>query len=140
MITIAVSPEQLEQWNIEACERWNVEPAFGLAVMRTEGGYRTGLIGRKKLHYGPMCVHKDFAKKFNVNLNDPKVCIEIGIRALRNVGDNKDKQIARLKTYNKTWYKDNYIRDVMITKKQYQKKLKERGLLCKSKNSPSSTP
>ena len=106
-------------WMTACCQEFNVEPAFAKAVCRIESGtkteaYRFGQLGRSK-YAGPFGLHIAYVReKFGVDATDPMMNVLVGVRALRGTQTDQDK-IRRLKNYNKTWWKDNYLKDTMAT-------------------------
>lgn len=97
------------------CGVYKVEPAFVLAVMQNESNFKCGPLGRHGTFIGPGGIHKQFARKWNIY--DPRENIRVTVAALR--GHNKQ---AVLKRYNKQWYKNNYIPDVMKAYRQYARR------------------
>ena len=112
-------------WLNAACQTYGVEPEFATAVMRLESGTRTaktrlGRLGRTA-YAGPFGLHIAYVReKFGVDATNPYVNVLVGVRALRGTRTDAAK-IKRLKNYNKTWWKDNYIPDVLATYRQLKR-------------------
>lgn len=106
-------------WMLLCCTEYNTDPAIPLAVMKMESNFKVGPLGKKGTFIGPGGIHKMYRSKWDID--DPKENIRIVVRAFSNKR-TEPQIIARLKTYNKTWWKDNYIRDVMRTYRQYRRK------------------
>lgn len=100
------------------CSVYKVEPPFALAVMKMESGFKCGPLGRHGTFIGPGGIHKQFRAKWAID--DPKENIRVTIAAL----EGRDK-VRVLKRYNKTWWKDNYLRDTLSTYRQYARRMPE---------------
>lgn len=100
-------------WTIQCCTINNVEPAFVLAVMKMESNFKCGPLGKKGTYVGPGGLHKDFRTEWNID--DPKENIRVTVASLKNT-QSKEAKVKRLKRYNKTWWKGEYIPSVL---KQY---------------------
>lgn len=121
----SISPETAKQLAVKYAEKYNVDPAFLIAVMHIESRkgnqeFRFGRIG--KIYYGPCAIHKDFLKKWAID--DPETNIEVGARALRNVGYDDRLQKKRLYRYN-TICDPAYVKAVMQAKQKYRRELKK---------------
>lgn len=108
---------------IEAAKRWNVEPAFLMSVACIESRkgnqeFRLGKMG--KTYYGPMGIHKCFLNRWAID--DWKINIEVGARALRGVENNEQLQKRRLKRYNVS-FNNSYWKAICSMKYKYQKEL-----------------
>jgi hypothetical protein len=82
------------------CAIHGVDPAFALAVAHVESRgqgqeFRFGPLGKKGQYYGPFGIDKSFQGRWG-DLADPRVNIEVGVRALRG----KDK-LRVLRRYNR---------------------------------------
>lgn len=99
------------------CGVYKVEPALPLAVMQNESGFKCGPLGKKGTFIGPAGIHRQFRKKWAID--DPKENIRVLVARFEGV-KGKDAIVRRLKSYNKEWYKNNYLRDVLAAYKQYK--------------------
>ncbi len=98
-----------------SCERYHVNPFLAAAVAWIEGnGWDGDRIGRSP-YWGPMGINENCRRIPHCVLTDPLGNIQVGVAALR--GDPKKV----LKRYNTTWYKNNYIREVMALKRQLER-------------------
>jgi hypothetical protein len=100
---------QLEKWMEEAAKKYDINPNFLKAVahIETRKGrqkYRIGWIGKRTKRYpgtycGPMAIHY-YKMDQGVNIEDPRVNIFVGARALGGVGSDQAAQRKRLTKYN----------------------------------------
>jgi hypothetical protein len=109
----------LLSWLNACCAYYNVEPAFARATMEVESGtkyeqIRIGPLGKKGTYIGPMGIHKQFRKKWDID--NPYENIRVGVAALRG----RDK-LKVLKRYN-TSCNTAYVRAVMEKYRQYKLK------------------
>jgi hypothetical protein len=118
------TPQEIKKLAIESAQRWDVDPAFFIAVMHIESRkgnqeFRVGKMG--KTYYGPCGIHKAFLSKWDID--DPKINIEVGARALRGVGYNEQLQIKRLKRYNAS-FNIAYWKAIKSAKQKYSNEIK----------------
>ena len=70
-------------------------------------------------------LHKAYMKEHHgltrAEVKNPFINIYFGVKAFAGTAGNEAKMIARLKTYNKTWWRDNYIPDLMATYRQFKR-------------------
>jgi hypothetical protein len=96
-------------------ERYHVNPFLAAAVAWIEGnGWDGDRIGHSH-YWGPMGINENCQRIPYGVLTDPLGNIRAGVAALR--GDPHKV----LRRYNTTWYKNNYIRDVMALKRQLER-------------------
>jgi hypothetical protein len=96
-------------------ERYKVNPFLVAAVAWVEGnGWDGDRIGRSP-YWGPMGINERCKKIPRWKLDDDLANIDVGTKALRG------RPQAVLKRYNATWYKNNYVRDVMALKRQLER-------------------
>jgi hypothetical protein len=96
-------------------ERYHVNPFLVAAVAWIEGdGWKGDRIGHSP-YWGPMGINEHCEKFPRWMIQDSLTNIELGACALRG-----DPETA-LKRYNATWYKNNYIRDVLALKRQLER-------------------
>lgn len=100
------------------CHVYKVQPAIPLAVMKNESNFQCGPLG-KGTFIGPGGIHKSFRRKWAID--DPFENIRVTVAAFEGVhGESAFKH--RLKSYNKTWWKDNYLRDTLAAYRQYARR------------------
>ena len=96
---MSITTTLLLAWLYTCSTQYGVEPAFARAVMEVESGlpgvaaFRVGPLGRKGTYIGPMGIHKQFRRKWDID--DPYENIRVGVAALR--GD-KMKVLQRYNT------------------------------------------
>lgn len=110
-------------WLLACCDHFQVESAFAKAVYLMESQGDPNMETRKVA--GLFGLHKAHMKERHgltrAEVKNPYVNIYFGVRALRNTAGNEAKMIARIKRYNKTWWRDNYIPDLMATYRQLRR-------------------
>jgi hypothetical protein len=116
-----ISPELIKQWICVYAKKYKVEPAFAIAVAHIESRigkfeFRTGQMS--KSFWGPMGINKCFFKR-GWQIDKPIINIEIGVRALKNVGNNEYLQKRRLHTYN-TEFNYSYWSQIKKAKRKYR--------------------
>jgi soluble lytic murein transglycosylase-like protein len=96
-------------------ERYHVNPFLVAAVAWIEGnGWDGDRIGHSP-YWGPMGINEHCRRIPYCMLTDPLSNIRVGVAALQG-----NPQTV-LKRYNATWYKNNYIRDVLALKRQLER-------------------
>ena len=110
-------------WLLACCQTFQVERPFAEAVMRLESQNDPNLETRKVA--GLFGLHKAYMKEHHgltrAEVKNPFINIYFGVKAFAGTAGNEAKMIARLKTYNKTWWRDNYIPDLMATYRQFKR-------------------
>jgi hypothetical protein len=110
---------------------FNVEPAFAISVAHVESRignneFRCGLVGKGRF-YAPFNIHRNFSKKWGVNLNCLDTNIKYGCRSLSmiktkkgciHVGSDLQLQKRRLMTYNAT-FNGEYWKAIVAAKRKY---------------------
>jgi len=139
--------EEAKKVMVDAAKRWNVDPSFLVAVAYIESRqlrwghevseFRYGPIGkpvrnkRRQIicdgtYFGPMAIHYGSLSKWRID--DPRINIEVGARALRGVGDNKTLQLKRLRRYN-TEFKGSYGKAVLGAARRFKEELTINGYI-----------
>jgi hypothetical protein len=96
-------------------ERYKVNPFLVAAVAWVEGnGWDGDRIGHSP-YWGPMGINERCRNIPRWKLDDDLANIDVGTRALRG----RPRRV--LKRYNATWYKNNYVRDVLSLKRQLER-------------------
>jgi soluble lytic murein transglycosylase-like protein len=110
-----VMPSDWWQEVKRSSERYQVNPFLVAAVAWIEGnGWNGDRIGRSP-YWGPMGLNENCRRIPYCMVTDPLSNIRVGVAALR--GNPK----TVLKRYNSTWYKNNYVRDVLALKRQLER-------------------
>jgi hypothetical protein len=114
---VSITTALLLAW-LHACSlQYGVEPAFSRAVMEVESGlpgvaaYRVGPLGTRGTYIGPMGIHKQFRKKWDID--NPYENIRVGVAALQ--GD----KMRVLRRYN-TSCNGAYVKAVMAKYRKYK--------------------
>lgn len=103
---------------IRYSKQYQVEPEFVAAVMRNESEFKCGPLGKKGTYIGPGGINKCFRKKWDID--DPVENIRVVVMSLQNT-ESDEAKVRRLKRYNKKWWENRYIPDVMTTYRQYKR-------------------
>jgi hypothetical protein len=119
----AVTDQEIEKYIVQkSLEVGFVKPGFPVGVIQVESRlgrhkYRTGKHGR---YYLPGGIHKDFAKKWN--LNNWKTCCDVAVQTLyKRMIKKKCNEVAVLKSYNTTGYTYAYRNEINKIKNEINK-------------------
>ena len=113
----------LLSWLVAVCDFHKVEVPFARAVCLLESRgdpdmETQNVAGLFGLHKAYMKEKHGLTRK---EVKNPFINIYFGVRAFAGTKGNEAKMVARLKTYNKTWWRDNYIPDLMATYRQFKR-------------------
>ena len=110
-------------WLLACCDFHKVEVPFARAVCLLESQGDPNMETQKVA--GLFGLHKAYMKEHHgltrAEVKNPFINIYFGVKAFAGTAGNEAKMIARLKTYNKTWWRDNYIPDLMATYRQFKR-------------------
>lgn len=111
--------QQMREWTEKYGKMFNVDPHFLMAVGHIESrkgnrAFRFGRIG--KSFYGPMGIHRDFWKKWDID--DPETNVMVGARALQGTGKDVMAQKKRLRRYN-TAFTMSYWKEIKKAERKF---------------------